>query len=172
MLDGLEAPDGTAELDTGLGVVDRALQAALGAPDLLGRERHRGEVERLGQTGLGTTVGPDQPRRCVGELDAGLLAGLVHRGECRTGESGGTALDGEQGQAGGGPSDDQEEIGDVSVDDERLVTVERPALPGRRGGEADAVSVPATRVLGKREGGDGLARGDARKEGLLGLLVT
>ena len=73
-------PIGPAELDAGLGVLDRAVEAALGPAHLLGGQGHRRQVEGLGQAGLGPALGPDQPGRGVGELEPGLLAGLVHGG--------------------------------------------------------------------------------------------
>ena len=112
------------------------------------------------QPRLGAAVGPDQPGRGVGELQPGLLAGLVHGGQRGPGEAVGVALDPEQGQAGRGAAHHQDQVGRVAVEDEGLVAVERPAVARRGRGQGDAVGVPPTRVLGEGQGGDGLAGGD------------
>ena len=71
----------------GLGVLDRGVEHVLGAAHLLGGQGHGGQVQRLGQPGLGPAVGADQRGRRAGELEPGLLAGLVHRGQRRAGQA-------------------------------------------------------------------------------------
>ena len=92
MLDRLEAADGPAELNARLGVLDRGVEDVLGPPDLLGGQRHRSEIERLGQAGLSTAVDPDEHGGRVGELQPGLLARLVHGWQRRAGQAGRVTL--------------------------------------------------------------------------------
>ena len=163
VLDGLEAADGPAELDPRLGVLDRGVEHVLGPADLLGGQRHGGEVERLGEPGLGAAVGADQRGRRAGELEPGLLARLVHGRQRRAGEPGGVALHGEERDARAGAGRHEDEVGDVAVDDEHLVAVEDPAVAllwwPRSSMPAE---VPLAVVLGDGQRGDRLARGDAR----------
>ena len=89
-------------------------------------------------------------------------------------ETGRTRVDGEERDAvltGGAfeASGHDDQVGDVPVDHEHLRTVERVAVARSLGDHLDAVGVPRTLRLGEREGGDGLAGGDAREE--LRLLV-
>ena len=81
----------------------------------------------LRQARLGAALGADQPRRRVGELEPGLLAGLVHGGQRGAGEAVGVALHPEERQAGRGAPDDQDQAGRVAVEHERLVAVQRPS---------------------------------------------
>jgi len=118
VLDGLEAADGPAELNARLGVLDRRVEHVLGATDLLGGQSHGGEVERLGQTGLGAAVDADQNGGGVGELQAGLLARLVHCRQRCARQARRVTLHSEERDAGGRAGGDDDEVGHVAVDDE------------------------------------------------------
>ncbi len=60
----------------------------------------------------------------------------------------------------------------MAVQNEHLLAGDGPTVAGLAGGGRDALFVPATVLLGERHRGDGLARGDAGKVGLLGLVVV
>ena len=154
-----------------LGVLDGHVEALLGATDLLGGEGHGGEVEHLLEAGGGAAVGADEAGGRAAEVEAGLLAGLVHGGQRGAGEAAGVALDGEQAEAGVGLGHHDDEVGGVAVEHEHLVAVERVAVT-RLLGVRDAVEVPAAVVLGDGQRGDGLAGGDAREQLLLGGVVA
>ena len=175
VLDRLERADRAAELDAHLGVLDRHLEHLLRTADhLVGRHRG-GLVEGLRQCGPAGPRLAERRGRHVGELELGLLAGLVHGRERGAGETGGAGVDREERDAvlagraleAGGHDD---EVGGVAVDHEHLGAVERVAVARALGHHLDAVGVPLAVGLGEREGGDGLAAGDAGEQ--LGLLVV
>ena len=56
----------------------RHVETLLRAADLLGRQRHRGEVEHALEHRPALAVGAEQRGRRAVELEAGLLARLVH----------------------------------------------------------------------------------------------
>ena len=89
-------PIGPAELHAVLGVLHGGLEHLLGAADLLGGERHRGEVEHPLERAPAGALGADERGRRVGQLDLGLLAGLVHGGQVRAGDAGAVGVDREQ----------------------------------------------------------------------------
>ena len=75
-----------------------------------------------------TALDADEAGRGGGELESGLLAGLVHGGERRAGQPRRATFDGEQAHALGGAGGHQDQVGDMPVDDEHLVAVERPSV--------------------------------------------
>ena len=172
MLDGLERTDRATELDPALRVLDRALEAALGSPDLLCRQRDCRQLQGLGETGCGATVGAEQGRRCVLEGQLRLLAGLVHGGQRGSGEPWGIAFDGEEAQAGVSTCGDQDQVGHVTVEDVALRPIEDPSITalGRR--ELDGLEVPPARGLGDGQRRDRLTSGDAGEVRCLRLVVA
>src|SRR5687767_5781539 len=96
VLDGLEGADRPAELDSGLGVLDRHVEALLGPAHLLGGQADGHLVERLRQGGPAGALLAEQLRLHAGELQLGLLAGLVHRRQRRPGQARGVAGHGEE----------------------------------------------------------------------------
>ena len=140
--------------------------------DLLGGEADGGQVEHAGHEVPPAALGPDQPGRRVGELQPGLLAGLVHRRQRGAGQPGGVALDGEQADAGVGAGEHQHEIGGVAVDHEHLGAGQGVTVARRRRRHLDAGLVPPAGRLGEGERGDRLAAGDAGKVVTLRRLVA
>src|SRR5688572_3065055 len=116
VLDGLERADGPTELHAVLGVLHGGLEAHLGPADLLGGEADGGEVEHGGEGVPAGTVGADEGALDAGQLELGLLAGLVHGGQRGAGESGGVTGDREQADAGGGAGGHDDHVGGVAVD--------------------------------------------------------
>ena len=103
VLDGLEAADGSAELDPDLGVLDRASRGTFWAPPTCSAARATAARSRvLDRPGSSPAVGADQPGRRPGELQTGLLAGLVHRRQRGPGQAGGVTAHREQADAGVG----------------------------------------------------------------------
>ena len=106
------------------------------------------------------------------ELEAGLLARLVHGRERRAGQPGCVVFDPEEGDALARAGGDHDQVGHVPVEDEHLVPVEDPAIPARLGRQLDPAEVPPSVVLCDGQGPDGLARGQTREEVFLGLVVA
>jgi hypothetical protein len=172
VLDGLERTDRATELHADLGVLDGHLEHLLGATDLLGGEADGGEVEHALSTAQPSPSVPMSVAGVFGELELGLLAGLVHGAERGAGEARGAAVDGEQADALGGAGGDDDEVRGVAVEHEHLGAVERVAVARGGGLHGDAALVPLAVGLGEGEGGDGLAAGDARQVRGLGGVVT
>ena len=172
MLDGLEAADRAAELDPRLRVLDRCVEHALRPAHLLGRQRHRGKVEGLGQPGFGAAVGTDERRGGGGELQPRLLAGLVHGREVRARQAGRVTAHRKEGHALGRPRRHHDQVRHMPVDHEHLVSVEHPAVALLRRRALDATEVPLAVVLGDGQRGDRLTRRQAREHGLLGVVVA
>ena len=86
MLDRLEDPIARPNCIRSLGVLDRHVEAPLGAAHLLGGEGHRREVECAREHGGGGAVFTHQSSGRGHELEPGLLARLVHRRKRRGGE--------------------------------------------------------------------------------------
>ena len=115
----------------------------------------------------------DQRGRRAGELQAGLLAGLVHGRQRRAGQS---------------PARRRaRRTSDTPAAVRAATTIrlamwpsmtnilwpfEHPAVARLGGGQLDPAEVPLAVVLGDGQGGDGLARGDAGQVALLGLVVA
>ena len=77
MLDRLERPDGPAELQARLGVLDRQVEQMLGGADLLDGEQCRTHVQRMLDHALRLGRVGHQPGRCIRETDRGLRTGQV-----------------------------------------------------------------------------------------------
>ena len=172
VLDRLEGADGATELDAVLGVLDGHVEHELRATDLLGGEADRGEVEDGLEDLPAATVGSDERGRGRGELEAGLLAGLVHGRERGALEAGGITVDREEADTGGRPRRHDDQVGGVPVEDVGLGAGQGVSIA--RGGRlhGDAALVPAARRLGEGEGGDGGPSCDAREVRRLGGVVT
>ena len=156
VLDGLERADRATELHTDLGVLDRHVEAHLSATDLLGGERHSGEVEDGREDIPTATVGADERGGHTRELELRLLAGGVHRGQSRAGEAFGVRLHGEEADPGVAASGDEDQVGGGAVEDIALHSVEGPSTVARSGLHGDAAFVPAAALLGEGERGPGL----------------
>ncbi len=145
----LEGPDRPPELHPRLRVLDRHLQAALGAAHLLRRERHAGERDRLLQRGpRGALLA--EPRRGrhprAVEPHLRLPPRHVHRRQRAPRHAGHARRHGEQAHPLGpdrprGARRDEDQVGRGTVDHEGLRAVEHVvaaalahvALPRRRG---------------------------------------
>jgi hypothetical protein len=165
VLDRLERADRTAELNPHLRVLDRHLEHLLSPADHLVHDADRGLVEGLGQRCPALAGLAERPGRHARELEAGLLAGLVHRGEGCSAEAVGVAVDGEERDAvltrrPRGARDHDDQPGGVAVEDEHLLAVETPGVAVRLRLHRDAIGIPLAVRLGERERGDGLTGGD------------
>ena len=128
VLDRLERADRPAELHADLGVLDRHLEHLLRAADLLGGQRDRGQVEGAVQRRGAVAGRADQPAGHAGELEPGLLAGLVHRRQRGAGQPGRVALHREQRKPASVVRGDQDQVGGGAVEHEHLVPVQPPGL--------------------------------------------
>ena len=168
----LERADRPPELFADLGVRHGCVQRGGGSPDLFGGQQYGGGGEGALDRGPGRALGAQQPGGGVGEVDLCLLAGLVEGGERGAGDAWCVALDGEEADAGGGTGRDEQQIGEVAVGDVRL-HAGQPPTPCRLGSvEPNALLVPAAVRLGQREGGHGVAGGDARQVVVSGRFVV
>ena len=136
MLDGLEAADGAAELDTLFRVAHCGVEAALRGAQLFGGERHQGEVAGACQACGGLTVGTDQPRGDAVEAQSRDLAGAVERAQWLAGEPGRGARHGEQRRALRRVGHHQNQVCGVTVE-HQVGVAEQPiirviSLPGDR----------------------------------------
>ena len=157
MLDGLERTDGTTELHPILGVLHRHVETHLSATDLLCSEADSSKVKNGGENVPASTVGASECAFNVGEVEFGLLAGLVHGGQCSAGEAGGIASDGEEAHASSGAGRDDDHVRSVTVDDVGLGAIDLPRSAIVGGGCFDTRFVPATIRFGEGNRGDGFA---------------
>ncbi len=77
VLDCLERPDGSPELQSLLGVLHGQVEQVLRGADLLGREQRRTHLQRMGNDAFAIGGPCDKPRGRVVELDGGLGPGQV-----------------------------------------------------------------------------------------------
>ncbi len=164
-------PIGRPNWIAGLGVLDGHVQQRWAPPTCSAARATAARSSVARQRRPGAALLPDQAGRRPREFERGLLAGLVHGGERRARHAGGVGLHGEEAHTLAGAADHQDQVRRGAVDHEHLVAVELPLAARARGRQCDAVEVPATGVLGQRQGGDGLPGGDAREKVLLGALV-
>ncbi|GAA2923913.1 hypothetical protein GCM10020221_19920 [Streptomyces thioluteus] len=112
----------------------------------------------------------------VEEQLGGVLRLLADLGEVAPAlEALGAPLDDEQAQPlgpalRGGPGDDDHQVGEDAVGDERLGTVDHPVVALVDGGRPDALEVGARARLGHGDGGDRLAAAEAGQPAPLLLL--
>ncbi|CAB4966900.1 unannotated protein [freshwater metagenome] len=172
MLDGLERTNRTTELHAILGVLNCHVETHLRSTNLLGGKANSGKVKNGGKNIPASAIGTDERSFDVGEFELGLLAGLIHGGQRRAGETSSIASNREEAHASGGASSNDDHVRGVTVDDVGLRAVDLPGSAIVLGGCFDTRFVPATIRFGKRNSGDGFTGCDARKDRGLGRVVT
>ena len=169
MLDRLERADRTTELHAVLRVLHRLLEHVLRPAHHLVAQTDRSLIEGLGQC-VPTRAGrAEQLALHAVELELGLLARLIHRGQRRAGESRRVAVDGVEGDAVGAARSrrargNHDQVRDMTVEHEHLRAGQRGAITRRCGLERDARRVPLAVWLGERQSRDGLTARDAGQQ--------
>src|SRR5699024_4493556 len=136
--DRLERSDRATELNTVFRVLDGHFENELCTTDLFGGEADGGEVENAFHDVPTATIGSDEAPFDTVEVDTGLLAGLVHRGQWCSGDTVGLRVDGEEADTRVGAGRDDQQGRRVAVDDVGLGSRQRPGVTvtGRGGGHA------------------------------------
>ena len=163
MLDGLEAADWATKLDSDLGIVNRHVETHLGATDLLGGEADRSKIEHTLEDVPAATIGTDKCCWCVVEGQTSLFTGLIHGRQVLACHASSVAVDCEDAYACGGASCNQNEVGDVTVEDVHLGAAECPAVTATAGLHCDAVGVPLAAFFAESEGGNSFTAGNTRQ---------
>ena len=172
VLDRLEAADRPPELVPGLGVVHGHVQGPLGAAELLGGQRDRGDVQGPGQHRGGRR--PGRRSAAPGHRANSSRASLrvwSSVGSARRSRPAAPGVDREQRQPGAAAATTRIRSAVCAVQDEALVPVQHPAVAALGRGEPDRLGFPGPVVFGEGQRGHGLAGGDAGQQLAPGRLV-
>ena len=166
VLDRLEGADRPAELPSLAGVGSAGVEAGLRPAHLLGRQRGRGQVEHVFHDVRCAAVAPDQCGGRAGEVEPGHLARGVERAQRCPGEPHRVGVHGEQARPRGCPRDHQQQVRRRAIDDQRLLSGQRPSAVDRSAVVAMSSSAHDPSPSATANGGGRLAGGDRREVAL------